>query len=517
MIASAAAAYRLRDRYAQVEESPDLLPQSAWRVVHLVPSIDYALTGSGAEWPMLSVRANGAFATQLRRAIDDFVDLLWLLRRGQTIGAVIACREFIERWTFNVAKTHGVEGQRDAETWSAYISRVWSVYPSPLIDRDVGDDWAWLSELLHGRPVDVAGGKVDLAAEGARKLKIHNQVVRIATTAFRQVQGGVWGVAKINGMTDFAAALQASPEPLAHREIEPQILRRGLLELSPDIIYRKEAGLLVKEAQSYRRDMRRPDLRVELRTATSSYFATRSFTERRGRAIERARAAFEYEAELVGPLDFARLLARLFRYRAIAEHARIVATTVAGAERVSLRVAADALDSGYSLWLEDSDLVLPCIRSVIEQTARARTYRLKPLKATKLDDAPTQLTPSRWAEAAGWGRLSIYLRILGEYSHRTPTSRRRGAARVLAELQEAPSQIGPEYTARGATLDRVAYLLAFEVSERYASTYPALASLFREDITLLDEKSHADGLEQWLNRALQYRVAAFGDVDVPTD
>jgi hypothetical protein len=48
-------------------------------------------------------------------------------------------------------------------------------------------------------------------------------------------------------------------------------------------------------------------------------------------------------------------------------------------------VCASALRSALWLWLEDDDRAMGCLRCVIEQLARARTWRVKPERAAKIE------------------------------------------------------------------------------------------------------------------------------------
>jgi hypothetical protein len=64
---------------------------------------------------------------------------------------------------------------------------------------------------------------------------------------------------------------------------------------------------------------------------------------------------------------------------------------------------ASALRSAQWLWLEDDDRGMGCLRCVIEQVARARTWRVKPDRAAKVEasskSTPPRLDRGRWLEA----------------------------------------------------------------------------------------------------------------------
>jgi hypothetical protein len=60
---------------------------------------------------------------------------------------------------------------------------------------------------------------------------------------------------------------------------------------------------------------------------------------------------------------------------------------------------------------------MPCVRGVLEQACRARAHRVKPARAARVEDMGAAAGPARWLEAAGWRRLAVLGRALGEFAH----------------------------------------------------------------------------------------------------
>jgi hypothetical protein len=250
--------------------------------------------------------------------------------------------------------------------------------------------------------------------------------------------------------------------------------------------------------------------RHKLRDSLSLELARMALVERRGRAVERARKAFMTEVRQFGS-DFnpGSLGARLFRYIVISEFALIVAGWAQGHERDSLAAAAVALRSAWCFWLEDTDSSLPCVRTVLEQTSRARTWRVKPDRAAKIENLGALSAPVRWLEAAGWKRLDSLARALGEFSHLDARVKTEGARQILINMQDEQKNLREE-TARGNILDSAAYLLAGEVCARLETESALVHAAFRQTVTLIDEEEHQAQTEDLLNTSLRLRGEDLG-------
>ena len=193
--------------------------------------------------------------------------------------------------------------------------------------------------------------------------------------------------------------------------------------------------------------------------------------ERRARASDRFALAWQTEYEIEGDnFQPGALAARLFRYIAITEAAEVVAGwSDTENERAALVMAAGALRSASYFWLEDTDLSLPCIRTLLEQTCVARAWRMKPERAAGF----AAQAPMRQSRRAGSGPLA------GGVQPWSVAHRRRVLPYELATADDwrAPpadrpaaraDRAGPARSADRPTyaLDTTAYLLAHEVIAR---------------------------------------------------
>ncbi len=86
-----------------------------------------------------------------------------------------------------------------------------------------------------------------------------------------------------------------------------------------------------------------------------------------------------------------------------------------------------------------------CLRCVVEQVARARTWRLRPDRARKIEANPNS-TPRDWIEGAGWLRLSLLNRALGEFAHGSTQTNWHIARDALVAIQDAADNEEAQYT-----------------------------------------------------------------------
>ena len=155
------------------------------------------------------------------------------------------------------------------------------------------------------------------------------------------------------------------------------------------------------------------------------------------------------------------------------------------------------------------------LRVVLEQTARMRVWRTKPEKAKELESREST-TPRDWMENAGWRRLAVLNRALGEFAHTKATSKWTGARELLARLQQDVDEERAIYTARGAALDFVASLIASETVEWARSISPditqTLLALFeRVGVAVADPKDR--DVEARFNHIWAQRSADLGTPD----
>lgn len=501
-------------------DNPSLLPPQFWSVIAMTALADGTLCKLGCRWSLApDVWGQRDWMEHLRWGLDRVADAGRMLRCGDTFGAAVVARGQLERWTYNVAQHHGVHPV-DHEGTADYFRRVWSVYPPLAAQVDVGKSWLDLSEGMHGRgplvkalegPVRASDSVLDVQT-GPLTAVVHRDIAAVLSLIDRQIRGGISVLAEDAGLPTEAHALQGMIGPPNHPiDVSPV---RALRPLDFLHIASSDASDVVFEAERYRRSVLDPENMRLLSLGSGWDTANSSFLERRARAIQRARGAFRTEQEIRGEdFDPGQLGARLFRYIAIGEMSSIVASWTDGPAGEALLTASSALRSGWIFWLEDTDLSMPCTRTVLEQTCRARAWRIKPARAVRVEAAGAVVAPVRWVEAAGYGRLSALSRALGEFSHINVRARWTGARGILEEMQSDEAQ-QDSATARGFALDSASYLLAYEILSRLSSVTEDLARSFREEVTLLSEVEHEDRVNKLLDRSLGLRNRSLGKPDL---
>jgi hypothetical protein len=238
-----------------------------------------------------------------------------------------------------------------------------------------------------------------------------------------------------------------------------------------------------------------------------------AFVDQRRRCVESASASFAAEkAASKETFDPDVLMHRFFVTINVAEMASLLSTWPEGESGAAhLLVAASALRSALYLWLEDDHRAMAAARTVLETTAMARAWRIKPNRAMRAAARGSQASARDWLEASGWKRLGIFVRSLGELSHATLKSRWSGAIRILIDIQpDDPTNASPNRTARGSALELVTILLATEVIARLDALNPGLAACFQELISL---DSAPEGLEDVLNRIHEKHDLDLGEPD----
>jgi len=487
---------------SRIEADSLLLPKEAWSELMIVPFVDLALTELGADWPegpdLWSVTD---WPSQIRWAVDRYVEIFRLLRAGATTAAALATRTFLERWSMNLANHFSLE-RTPEESESEYITRVWNTYEDNRRDHDVGQYWAELSELLHGRPLtkhQPYGRPLLLARLSLpERYWMHAKLSVIAKVIFRQVRGTVTTLAAERHLEPFHPTVGSGYLVLEDSPPELPFMSDATRPLDYLAAFSPASTETLKLGHRYRPALR--DLFADyLHNGQPVHLAAVwAFLERRARTISLARKSFAFERKMFGP-EFApaSLSIRIGKFVSTSEMALYVASdSVPAQRRDALCAAAAGLDAAWRLWLEDTDLAMGAVRVLLEQTARARTWRLRPIKADKLDSRPHASAPSRWVEEAGWRRLGSYLRALGEFAHMNPAMR-RSSARSLLDALQGGADGASEQTARREALQLASELLALELAESLEASYPTLAKAYLEDalgVSHLDLVRHCNSV-----------------------
>jgi hypothetical protein len=203
---------------------------------------------------------------------------------------------------------------------------------------------------------------------------------------------------------------------------------------------------------------------------------------------------------------------REFAYMMIDEAAGLLSLWTDGDVSDAFAVAASALRAALWLWLEDDDRSLVLARTVLEQTARLRTWRLKPERAAKVAARGDRVRSRDWLEEAGWRRLSVLNRSLGEFAHASPQRAKwSGAREALIKIQ--PDLISPSpaaQTARGSTLNAVAFAFGTEVMNATRAMHPDIADALAT-VLPYERSETSNEIEGWLERCWQHRRHSFGE------
>lgn len=488
----------------------ELLPKRAWQTAGAIAAADDVLEALGAPWHWtLPATEEEAWLRELRGGLDTFSRICWYLRFGYTFGAIALTRQFIERWSYNLSSTRDIWPE-DGEEYDNFLRRLWSVYPAVVDGRDFGQEWADLSELLHGRSITRGGHTlaVRFDLEVADRVELHELVVDAAEMALRQVRGAI----------DTAHAGTTAVTQLSHGSLQLRVEKFPpttppdfLTVIAPPLNHTFVSSELADTISGWGATYRRIVANRAKDPVGVLTFAWMAIEERWARAIDEAKRSFADEQRMLGeafsPL---RLEAIVAFYRCIAETAELIAVTLGSSPRTdALRAAAAALEAAWVLWLQDVDESLICMRTVLENTARARTHRRKPGRAAALEERGPATSPHRWLEAAGWGRLSAFNRALGEFSHMQARSRHEAARDLLTDIQRGHTE-SAEHTARARALEEVATMLAHETAASLQETYPQLAAAFRSVILDADDTNADDDLDAWLTHGLQFRSFDFG-------
>jgi hypothetical protein len=244
-------------------------------------------------------------------------------------------------------------------------------------------------------------------------------------------------------------------------------------------------------------------------THAISVMALFAFLRRRQRAAADAEQAYRAEQRFLG--DEYRPDTVTTRESLMAECAEMAALLAKWAaslnERAALLTAASALRSAFFLWLEDDDRSMAATRTVLECVARLRAHRVKPQRAMRVEAAGSSATPRDWFEAAGWRRLNLLTKSLGELSHFRMEARWGGARDALVAIasRELAPEHPPELRARGLLVETSGFLLASEVIERLRLLSPELSKAYESLLEKVSGHKPGSNLEGWLGELWNMR------------
>ncbi|MFC4951254.1 hypothetical protein [Pseudonocardia sp. GCM10023141] len=484
-----------------------------------VLQIDKALRALGENPRRPPTLHAGSAVDRLSWGVDSVISAARLLLSGQILGAAAMVRNQLERWVSQRAANIELE-QRPGESTAAFVARVWShpdefheqwyekhveVFANFYEDGNVGSTdehlhvyrsdgsdvcpaatYELLSELLHLRVLDEVHywdaellAQDDLITESLTVaawavcdgIFLALREIRLSAIRLAEKRGFESLVEYLsNGMdaisiSDQQTDLDFEAIPFGHaRAQETEI--PPLSALAPLLPREGLAPRMVSAVEALAGDFEAVLMggRPAGRLYVDDELLVRAFCWHRQRSINLAIHGLATERELMGAdFNIDSLAGRSSKWIILTEATSLLAVwhQVPGVKRAASALAS-SLRSAYWLWLEDDDRAMAILRSSLEYVARLRTWRRKPSKAEVLESRP-QSTPRDWIYEAGWKRLNLLNRALGEFAHARKIEEWPSARQILAELQLNVDEERAIYTARGAAIDFIASLAAREV------------------------------------------------------
>jgi hypothetical protein len=492
---------------------------------------DVALSEMGVNFrPTVSL--GETWVDQLAWGLDSVAASTRLLMCMQVVGASIITRSQLERWSTNLAGNVSLP-QAPGEDTVSWMRRVWEFPGAQNIlfwheaDRpncftvrpmerqvDAGNLFAELSELLHGRGslLDALWWEVDgfeslLQAGHVQSLGLVSDALALCVN---QIQGGLAGAAHDSGRLSTCNNVETTPI------IGPI---RGLFANLMPYIWPIELRLVEDDERLFRIAAAGARYQMEVAKAVDgetpafppAVAPAMAFAERRTRAYNLARAALDIEKGYLGSAFDPRRMSEVTLGAIFAsEMAGLLArwTRDRGDVEVSAAfvLSASSLRSGVRLWLEDDYRAMGCLRVVLEQLARIRTWRTKPEIAHKLE-ARTKTTPRDWINKCGWNRLRLLLKALGEFAHGADPNNWYAAHDVLIRTNQGEDQHLAQRTGRTSTLRNLIKMLQGECAAWLESLDPVVSAAYWE-VVRLDSGRVAQGTEHVLRRSWATRDMA---------
>lgn len=447
-------------------------------------------------------------------SIDSTATAVRLLIAVQPVGAAVVARTQLERWSANLAAN--MEKPRlDKERTADWMSRIWSGSAKlPMaLEQPVGNLYSTLSELLHAR-----GPLMDLAWTSANEqfgeltdtdLKQFDWICDALLTSVSQVRAALATVAHNHGALQKASIIEALPLKTRADSWLPQV-GPHVWPVMPMYFQHTEIGLSLGAMASGRERVAQSILGGLKAPEPPETWPVLALGAHRFRALTAAGAAYEHEKLLMGEAFGSNPIAATMTRSILAGEMTMALSLWLkyDPERrhigAAFVVCASALRSATWLWLEDDDRGMGCLRCVVEQIARIRTWRIKSNKAAKLEANPNT-KPRDWIEGAGWRRLNILNRALGEYAHMSAGTDWEIARKALVSLQ-ADTDTNPlsNYTGRTNALTVCIYLCSLEIALWTDSFSNQIGRTFREAVGLDDERA-AVAIEALSTRAWAVR------------
>lgn len=510
---------RHNQRWENVAHQPSELTECIVETLHIAFPLDVALWKLGVRFDGYSTSPNLHWPGHLAGAVDSAAQSIRMSIACNPIGAAAVARTQLERWSVNRIASNSI-ARNERESTVDFYSRIWSPETGPtdqahamLPTAPVEAAWTELSEVLHGRGELVASARwetIDLAdPKKGSGTKFSGYCQSAEQLVLQQVALCVIDACRRAGIfsDDMGTALRRLP-PRLPSELLVRSAAPMLVWPLTFVGLSHFGSTLEACSQPYLHDVACLAEGRPYRHRTYSERSLEAFASRRGSAARTARVAFERERAQLGK-TFApdSIAAREFSYLLINETAGLLSGWSAGPRSDALAVGASALRAGFWLWLEDDDRSLVAARTVLEQSARLRAWRLKPDRAARVEAEGPRSSVRDWLEAAGWRRLSVINRSLGEFSHvpEQGPEKWHEARKALMTLQDPlddSSLSSPGQTTRGATLNKIALAFGSEVRALAMEEHAVLGAALGD--VLPEAELVAEQIEDWLRRCWKF-------------
>ncbi len=510
---------RANQRWENVQKNAGLTGGPVAETLHVLFPLDVALLRLGVRFTEeRPADPSGGWLQQLRWGTDSACQVQRMILACNPMGAAAMARTQLERWSLNRTSSNSFDLE-EAQSTAARYSAIWGM-EGPKVDA--GLVWENLSELLHGRGPLIAATRWEVArlAESSEVESESEFIMTVEAAVQLSLRQVLLGAAQLTDSPEFPPGLSFAlrrlplsvPSEIRLAEIRPLIfpLTLSYLEQQPQ--------QLQAYGDTYLQDLRCVEMGTKPTHDIPSLHGIQALMSRRARASSLASFAFAQEQTQLGEnFSPSRLASRELSYIMINELAGLLALWTSGYKADAFAAGSSALRAAFWLWLEDDEQTLMLVRSVLEQTARLRTWRMKPSRAALMEAKGSRTSPRDWLESAGWRRLSVLNRSLGEFSHITPlTDHRFDARQALVKIlpENVDSMIEPVQMVRGSTLDRVAFAFGAEVFAWLSRYYPNIAEALSDIMPYAEANEAENEIEEWMKRCWDHRGMAFEEPDV---
>jgi hypothetical protein len=504
---------RNNQRWANIQQHGPQLAAQVMPVLGPSGVIQLLAEKIGANRGRLPASPYGSPIDHLAWGIDGVTSACRMLLLGQAFGAAVLARTQLERWTFNLAHGLGVEFAF-GDLGKANMCTLWDVHH---LHVDIAETWNELSELLHGRgkyltvghweAVDIMHGDVpsalaDLAKSlgpilaQLRSVALGQAAEKQMATATHLLRGWPESTA-YEAPVDFPSSAMSTAGlwPLLHNHVSEDLTLVALVA-PPSARLCASRDRFIDEGKALFSPAELPGLVL---------------ADHRYRAWHEAARGFGAEAVEVGPLFNPGVIALRAQQLILTAEAAALTSSWSHPQpgSDSLWIAGSAIRSAFFLWLEDDDRALACVRAALEAVARARAWRTRPDRASAMR---SNAISRDWFELAGWRRLKLLNRSLGELSHSMPASKWIGARAALIAAIPSHEHGQPGAVARGAAVRSAIGLLGVETIEWLRLQSASLADALSE-ILVSDQGMVYVNEEQWLDQVWSAREVDFGEPD----